>query len=63
MIPIPLDPDVEPVRIELQPLFERTYDTGRYGEFMDFTKLCDPPLTPEQQIWADGILKSKGELQ
>ena len=60
MIPIPLDPDVEPVRIELQPLFERTYDTGRYAEFMDYAKPCDPPLSPEQQAWAEGILKSKG---
>ena len=60
MIPIPLDPDVEPVRIELQPLFERTYDTGRYAEFMDFAKPCDPALSLEQQAWAEGILKSKG---
>ena len=60
MIPIPLDPDVEPVRIELQPLFERTYDTGLYGEFMDFSKPCDPPLTAERQAWAEGVLKAKG---
>ena len=60
MIPIPLDPDVEPVRIELQPLFERTYDTGLYGEFMDFTEPCDPPLTAEQQDWTERILKAKG---
>ena len=60
MIPIPLDPDVEPVRIELQPLFERTYDTGKYGEFMDFAKPCDPPLNPEQQSWAEEILRTNG---
>ena len=60
MIPIPLDPDIEPVRIELQPLLERTYDTGLYSEFMDFSKPCDPLLTAEQQTWAEGLLKSKG---
>jgi hypothetical protein len=63
MIPIPLDPNIDPIRIELQPLFERTYDTGKYGEFMDFAKPCDPPLTPEQRTWAEGILTAKGLLK
>ncbi len=62
-IPIPLDPEVEPVRVDLQPLFERTYDTGKYGEFMDFAKPCDPPLTPEQQSWSEGVLKARGLLK
>ncbi len=57
---VPLDPGVSPVRIELQPLFDNLYDAGRYAEWAKYsTKRPDPPLTPEQQAWADGILAAK----
>jgi len=61
-IGIPLDLGVEPVTVDLQPLLDRCYDTGRYRELVRYGQSCDPPLTPEQQAWAGGILREKGLL-
>lgn len=61
-VPVPLDPGVPPVSVELQPLFDRAYDTGRYADWINYRQQPEPPLTPEQQAWAEGILKSKGVL-
>jgi hypothetical protein len=62
-IVIPLDPGVAPVKVSLQPLLDRAYDTGRYSRLARYSsKHPDPPLTPEQQAWAEGILREKGVL-
>ena len=61
-VPVPLDPGVPPVSVALQPLFDRAYDTGRYADWVNYRRPPDPPLTAEQQAWADGILKEKGVL-
>lgn len=60
---IPLDPGVPAVVVDLQPLLNRAYDTGRYGDEVRYNLPCNPPLTPEQQAWAEGILRAKGVLQ
>ncbi len=60
---IPLDAHAAPITVDLQPLLDRAYDTGRYPELVDYRGPCDPPLTPEQQSWADGILREKGLLK
>ena len=57
---IPLDPGVPPVTIDLQPMLDTAYDRSRYSELFSYTDPPDPPLTAEQQAWADGILKAKG---
>lgn len=59
---IPLDPDVPPVTVDLQPLLDRCYESGRYAQLVNYRYPCDPPLTPEQQAWAEGILRAKGLL-
>lgn len=59
-IGIPLDPGVPPVTIDLQPMLDDTYDRSRYPELFDYRQPPDPPLTPEQQAWADGVLREKG---
>lgn len=61
-IGIPLDPGVPAVVVALQPLFDRTYDTGRYGQRLKYDKPTTPPLSPEQQAWADELLHTKGVL-
>jgi hypothetical protein len=61
-VPVPLDPGVPPVSVELQPLFDRAYDTGRYADWISYRQPPDPPLTPEQQAWAESILREKGLL-
>jgi len=62
VIGIPLDSGVPPVTIDLQPMIELAYDRGRYTELFSYRALPDPPLTPEQQVWAEGILRAKGLL-
>ena len=48
---------------DLQPLLDRSYETGRYGEEVRYDRRQpDPPLTPEQQAWAEGVLRAKGLL-
>jgi hypothetical protein len=59
---IPLDPGVPPVVVDLQPLLDRAYDTGRYAQVVDYGRDPDPPLTAEQRAWADTILRAKGLL-
>jgi hypothetical protein len=60
---VPLDPGMEFVTVELQPLFDRAYDGGKYAEDTAYGRPPDPPLTPEQQAWADGVLREKGLLR
>lgn len=59
----PLDADVPPVTVDLQPLLDRAYDGGRYADDMRYNQPSEPPLTPEQQAWAEGILRAKGLLK
>jgi hypothetical protein len=56
-IRIPLaegDPDV---RLDLQASLEETYRKGCYGSIIDYTRPCQPALTPEQQAWADELIR------
>jgi Protein of unknown function (DUF4058) len=62
VVRIPLRPDVPPVSVDLQTVFDRAYDVGNYDRRLRYTLPPDPPLTPEQQAWADAILKAKGIL-
>jgi hypothetical protein len=62
-IVIPLDPGVTPIRFQLQPLLDRCYDSGRYAELVNYRLPCVPPLKPEQQAWAEGILRGKGLIE
>lgn len=60
-VAVPLENGTPPVSIELQPLFDRSYDTGRYGERLPYAgRKPDPPLTDDQRAWAEGILRAKG---
>ncbi len=58
-IEIPLEPGVPRLVIVLQPLLDRAYDGGRYSMRTDYTRPCTPPLSPEEQAWADGILRAR----
>ena len=61
---IPLDPGVDPIKVDLQPLFDRAYQSGRYQKQARYANRdCVPPLTPDQQAWAEGILREKGLYQ
>ena len=60
VIPIPLTSDVPDAVADLQAVFERCYEDARYDLEVNYTTDCDPPLTPEQQAWAEGVLREKG---
>ena len=50
-IPIPLaegDPDV---RLDLQAVFDSTYDRSGYDYALNYTKAVEPPLSDSQQEW------------
>ena len=60
-IPVPLDRGIDPIRMNLQTVFERCYDEGGFTRLAKYDRrACDPPLTPEHQAWAEGILRAKG---
>ena len=61
-IRFPLDPGVPPVPVDLQPLLNRSYDGGKYASQTHYEKTPIPPLTPDQQTWAESILRAKGIL-
>lgn len=62
-IPIPLDENVPPVTVDLQQVFDRCYDEGGFSRIAKYDrKQPDPPLTADQQTWAEGVLRAKGLL-
>ena len=52
-IVVPLDPGIPSMTVDLQPIFERAYKTGRYGRLLNYQRLCEPVLTATQQLWAE----------
>ena len=59
---VPLVAGEAPVAVDLQPLLDRAYDTGRYAADVRYSRACSPPLAPDQQAWAEGVLRAKGIL-
>jgi hypothetical protein len=62
VIPVPLAVGLPDVPADLQAVFDRTYDEAAYDRWVHYDRPPDPPLTPEQQAWAEGILRAKGLL-
>ena len=58
-IEIPLEPGVPRLPIALQPMLNRAYDGGRYSMRTDYTQPPTPPLSAEEQAWADSILRAR----
>jgi hypothetical protein len=61
-IGIPLDSGAAPITVDLQPMLDAAYHRGRYTELFSYREPPDPPLPPEQQAWAEGVLRAKGLL-
>ncbi len=62
-VAIPLAPGASGLSIPLQTVLDRCYDVGLYSRRIKYSEPCDPPLTPEQQAWADAVLREKGFLK
>lgn len=62
-IPVPLDPGVTPVSVDLQAVFDRCYDEGGFSRLAKYGRQRPyPSLNTEQQAWAEGILRARGLL-
>ena len=56
-IDIPLLPGDPPISLDLQAVFQRTYEAGPYEREIDYRQDTPvPPLTAEQQKWMRGLL-------
>lgn len=59
-IPVPLaSEDAEPT-LDLQSLFERTYDQSRMRRLLPYGRTPQPPLTGDDVEWADRLLGEAG---
>lgn len=57
-IPIPLRPTDREIVLDLQPIVDRIYRTGRYGKFNLYERQLRPPLSESDAQWCQEILKS-----
>lgn len=60
VVPIPLRPDDEDARLDLQAVLNRAYDRAGYEFEIDYAKPPSPPLPQRYLQWADALLRSKG---
>ncbi|HZW33008.1 MAG TPA: DUF4058 family protein [Isosphaeraceae bacterium] len=51
------DPDVT---LEIQDVLTQTYELGSYRDRIDYSKPCVPRLRPEDQAWADELIRQTG---
>lgn len=59
LMPIPLDPDVAELMIDLRACIDHVYDFGRYAEQLDYSKPPKPPLREPDATWARDLLASR----
>jgi len=55
VIRIPLRRGERDAALDLQGLVDQSYERGRYGRKIDYTKPPEPPLPPEDWAWARDI--------
>jgi hypothetical protein len=53
--PIPLRSEEEPL-LELQPLLHRVYDRARLELAIDYSQVCSPKLSKEDEIWLQNLV-------
>jgi hypothetical protein len=54
---VPLGGDDPDVPLDVQAVLERTYELGAYADRLAYDKPCQPPLAPEDQAWANRLIK------
>ncbi len=59
MIPIPLRATDADIPLDLQSLIDLCYERGRYAR-IDYRREPEPPFSPEDAAWADGVLRENG---
>jgi Protein of unknown function (DUF4058) len=58
-VPIPLDPDVPDVALNLRSCIDHVYDLGRFGEQLDYSGPPVPPLREPDATWARDLLAAR----
>jgi hypothetical protein len=53
---VPLANDDPDVVLDVQALLAQTYEAGSYRNRLRYEAPCDPPLSPEDQGWADQLI-------
>ena len=59
-LPIPLRPGEPDARLPLQRVLEQTHSRHRFDKSLDYRRPLHPPLPPEDEAWADGLLREVG---
>src|SRR5438552_1246389 len=63
IVKIPLLPGDGSVPVDLQALLDRCYDMGLYQRRVPYGERTPvPPLSPEQTVWVEQVLRDKGML-
>src|SRR5205823_6671177 len=60
VVPVPLDVGSPDIALDLQAIFERTYDAGRYAGRVDYAEDPVPPLREDDTRWMRALLREKG---
>jgi hypothetical protein len=60
-IRIPLRETDADAALDLQALVNLAYEAGAYARGIDYTQPCTPPLTGEDERWAEELLKQAGK--
>jgi hypothetical protein len=60
IIEVPLLNQDEPVYLDLQAAFDRSYDADRYDRSVRYSEPPYFPLTPDDAAWVDRLLIHKG---
>ncbi len=58
-VPIPLDPGVAPIFVELQPLLDRAYDNSRYARKARYGEPPRLPFNTAETAWANDLLSKR----
>lgn len=59
-IRIPLESGEADLQLDMQEALNHCYDAGAYSRQIDYAQEPIPPLSPEESIWADALLREKG---
>lgn len=57
---VPLKGEDPDLTVDLQLLFDRCYDVGRFARRVDYQKEPPLPLRPPDAEWTDALLREKG---
>lgn len=60
VVRVPLLPGMPDELLDLQPIMDGVYDRSAVGHRLKYGQAPEPPLSPADAEWADGLLREKG---